>query len=86
MVTETLLRANAPGHESDETNVNKCEEPQDAFNAARHFGQTETSRANGRRYRAAAGRFGLVGPSKMNEAAHQAALLLIHNVFDNELG
>ena len=47
MVTETLLRANAPGHESDETNVNKCEEPQDAFNAARHFGQTETSRANG---------------------------------------
>ena len=86
MVTETLLRANAPGHESDETNVNKCEEPQDAFNAARHFGQTETSRANLRRYRAAAGRFGLVGPSKMNEAAHQAALLLIHNVFDNELG
>ena len=48
MVTETLLRANAPGHESDETNVNKCEEPQDAFNAARHFGLTETSRANGR--------------------------------------
>ena len=38
------------------------------------------------RYSAAAERFRLVGPSKMNEAAHQAALLLIHNVFDNELG
>ena len=61
MVTATLLRANAPGHESDETNVNKHEEPKDAFNA-------------GRRYRAAAERFGLVGPSKMNEAAHRGGL------------
>jgi hypothetical protein len=74
MVTATLLRAKAPGHGSDETNVNEHEEPRHAFNAGRHFGQTETSRAKGRRYRAAAERFRLAGPSKMNEAAHRGGL------------